>query len=86
MKELYSATETSEVLRVSLSTVRSWIHRGRLPVIKLGRRIMVRKVVIDEILKYGLEAVEKPCEPRSPKGNPGLSRFLRMQRTDSQLI
>ena len=53
---------------ISLSTVRSWIHQGRLPAIKLGRRIMVRKVVIDEILKYGLEAVEKPFEPRSLKG------------------
>ncbi|MDP6465888.1 MAG: helix-turn-helix domain-containing protein [Deltaproteobacteria bacterium] len=68
MKELYSATETSEVLSVSPSTVRSWIHQGRLPVIRLGRRVMVRKVVIDEILKNGLEAVEKPCEPISLKG------------------
>jgi len=68
MKELYSATETSEVLSVSLSTVRSWIHQGRLPVIRLGRRVMVRKVVIDEILKYGLESVGKLCESRSLKG------------------
>ena len=68
MKELYSATETSEVLRVSLSTVRSWIHQGRLPVIRLGSRVMVRKVVIDEILKYGLESVRKSYKPRSLKG------------------
>ena len=80
MKELYSATEAGVGYLFQLSGAGSTRADSRD---LTWKQVMVRKVVIDEILDYGLESVRKSYEPRSLKGKPGLSRFLRMQRTDS---
>ena len=37
------------ILPVSLPTVRSWIFQNKLPVVRLGRKVFVRKVVIEKI-------------------------------------
>ena len=37
------------ILPISLPTVRSWIFQNKLPVVRLGRKVFVRKVVIEKI-------------------------------------
>ena len=37
------------ILTISLPTVRSWIFQNKLPVVRLGRKVFVRKVVIEKI-------------------------------------
>jgi excisionase family DNA binding protein len=48
-----------ERLPVSLATVRSWIFQGKLPVVKIGRMVFIRKEVLEKIEMEGLEAVSK---------------------------
>jgi len=56
-KKLYTVKEASEQLRLSVYTLRMWIHSNRLPVIRLVRRVMIKISTIEEILEKGTEAV-----------------------------
>ena len=48
-----------ERIPVSLATVRAWIFQGKLPVIRIGRMVFVRKEVLEKIENGGLEAVSE---------------------------
>ena len=37
------------ILTISLPTVRSWIFQNKLPVVRLGHKVFVRKVVIEKM-------------------------------------
>ena len=54
---LISAMLVPERIPVSLPTVRSWIFQGKLPVVKIGRMVFIRKEVLEKIEMEGLEAV-----------------------------
>ena len=58
---LISAMLVPERIPVSLATVRSWIFQGKLPVVKIGRMVFIRKEVLEKIEMEGLEAaIENP--------------------------
>ena len=54
---LIPAMLVPERLPVSLATVRSWIFQGKLPVVKIGRMVFIRKEVLEKIEIEGLAAV-----------------------------
>ena len=54
---LISAMLVPERIPVSLVTVRSWIFQGKLPVVKIGRMVFIRKEVLEKIEMEGLESV-----------------------------
>jgi excisionase family DNA binding protein len=58
--ELITVQETARMLKVSPLTVRRYIADGRLPAVKVGRSVRVRKEVLDQLIK--------PVEPKAPKG------------------
>ena len=62
METLHDTKQTSEMLNISEGTVRQWIHFKRLPIVRLGRRVMVKKSTIEKILNGGLVAVESEQE------------------------
>ena len=45
-----------ERIPVSLATVRAWIFQGKLPVVRIGRLVFIRKKVLEEIEMGGFEA------------------------------
>ena len=51
------ANLVSERLPVFLTTVMSWIFQGKLPVVKIGRMVFIRKEVLEKIEMEGLESV-----------------------------
>jgi hypothetical protein len=58
---LIPAMLVPERIPVSLATVRSWIFQGKLPVVKIGRMVFIRKEVLEKIEMEGLEAaIENP--------------------------
>ena len=58
---LIPAMLVPERITVSLATVRSWIFQGKLPVVKIGRMVFIRKEVLEKIEMEGLEAaIENP--------------------------
>ena len=54
---LIPAMLVPEKIPVSLATVRSWIFQGKLPVVKIGRMVFIRKEVLEKIEMEGLESV-----------------------------
>ena len=54
---LIPAMLVPERITVSLATVRSWIFQGKLPVVKIGRMVFIRKEVLEKIEMEGLESV-----------------------------
>ena len=67
MEKLFTADEVREVLKVKMPTIRSWIHQGKLPVIKAGRSVRVRETVLIKIIEEGLEAVNEESGSSSIK-------------------
>ena len=55
--DLIPAKEIPDLLPISLPTVRSWIFQQRLPVVRLGRKVFVKREVLERIQAEGLEAV-----------------------------
>ena len=51
-----------EIIPVSLPTVRSWIFQGKLPVVRIGRKVFIRREVLEKIEKEGLQfTIENPA-------------------------
>ena len=46
-----------EKIPVSLPTVRAWILQKKLPVVRVGRKVFIRREVLEKIEMEGLEAV-----------------------------
>ena len=67
MEKLFTADEVREALKVKMPTIRSWIHQGKLPVIKAGRSVRVRETVLIKIIEEGLESVNEESGSRSIK-------------------
>ena len=58
MEKLFTADEVREALKVKMPTIRSWIHQGRLPVVRAGRIVRIRESVLTKIIEEGLDAVK----------------------------
>ena len=55
--KLIPAENIPEYLPVKKPTIRSWIMQNKLPVIRLGRRVFIKRNVIERILDEGLSSV-----------------------------
>lgn len=47
-KEILTLNEAAELLRVSYSTLRNWIKRGKIPVLNEGRTYRIKKSDIEK--------------------------------------
>jgi len=60
MPELLSLKEGAKELKLSIHTLRAWIYQKRLPHVRLGRRVLLRKQDLEELVnKSVVEAQEK---------------------------
>lgn len=49
-QELLTINETAGVLRLQASTIRAWILHRRIPFVRLGRRVFVRRSDCDQLI------------------------------------
>ena len=54
---LIPVMQIPEKIPVSLPTVRAWIFQKKLPVVRVGRKVFIRREVLEKIEMEGLEAV-----------------------------
>ena len=52
---LVTVPEAAKLLRLQPSTIRKWLHERRLPRVKLGRRIVLRRSDLEELVERGHE-------------------------------
>lgn len=57
--ELFTVAEVATILKLNEQTIRTWIDAGDLPALRIGRRIRIRRDVLQRILTDGLQ-------PRNP--------------------
>ena len=53
---LIPVMQIPERIPVSLPTVRAWIFQKKLPVVRVGRKVFIRREVLEKIEIEGLEA------------------------------
>ena len=51
--EYLTVSEIAERLRLNQQTVRNWIDQGKLPAVRVGRRVRVRRVDLERVLAQG---------------------------------
>jgi excisionase family DNA binding protein len=49
-RHTYSVREVAELLGVSAKTVRREVRRGSIPVIRVGRRVLIPRFIVDKRL------------------------------------
>ena len=52
---LIPVMQIPERIPVSLATVRAWIFQKKLPVVRVGRKVFIRREVLEKIEMEGLE-------------------------------
>ena len=58
---LIPVMQIPERIPVSLPTVRAWIFQKKLSVVRVGRKVFIRREVLEKIEMEGLEAaIENP--------------------------
>ena len=55
--KLIPVQQIPEYLPIKMPTIRSWIMQKKLPVIRLGKRVFIKREVIERIQEEGLSAV-----------------------------
>lgn len=48
-----TVSEVAKLVKVTSKTVRQWIRAGRLPAIRVGRTIRVRREALEAVLRAG---------------------------------
>jgi excisionase family DNA binding protein len=52
--ELLTLPEAAPLLRLKVSTLRAWILRRKLPYVKLGARVLIRRSDVDALIAASL--------------------------------
>jgi excisionase family DNA binding protein len=50
-QELLTVIEAAKMLRLQDSTIRAWIWKRKMPFVRLGRRVFVRKADCDALIR-----------------------------------
>jgi excisionase family DNA binding protein len=58
-QNLLTVPEASEILRLKPSTVRSWLHKRKVPFVKLGGRVFLRMADLQALIESGF----RPASP-----------------------
>lgn len=53
VERVYSVAEAANTLKLSPHTIRAWFRSGRLPGIKLGRRVVFAEKDLQELVDRG---------------------------------
>lgn len=51
--ELLTVAQTAGMLALCQQTIRNWIDEGAMPAVRVGRRVLVKRVDIDRIVAEG---------------------------------
>jgi excisionase family DNA binding protein len=61
--ELFTVEEVASILKLNQQTVRNFIDDGHLPAVRIGRRVRIRRVVLEDVLEHGLKIEGEESEP-----------------------
>lgn len=53
-EELFTVVEAARILKVSVHGLRHAVSDGRLPVTRIGSRVLVRRSTLDDLIEHGM--------------------------------
>jgi excisionase family DNA binding protein len=59
MQELLNLKEGAQELRLSIHTLRAWVFQKRLPVVRLGRRVLLRREDLENLINKNFVEARK---------------------------
>lgn len=59
MDKLLNIPEGAKLLRLSPNTLRAWIFQKRVPIVRLGRRVLFREADLEKMIQNGLQEVKE---------------------------
>jgi len=65
---LLSVEEAAKYLGLQASTLRRWLYERRIPSVKLGRRVLLRQEVLDDLIRKGERPAMRPCGREARRG------------------
>jgi len=69
--ELLTVPEIAAELKLNQQTIRNWIDQGKLPALRMGRRVRVRREDFDALLAQSATVPERPDSTREAKTDAG---------------
>jgi excisionase family DNA binding protein len=58
--EFLTVAEVAQKLRLSQATIRNWLDEGRLPHVRIGRRVRIVRADLDRFMELGYSGGVKP--------------------------
>jgi excisionase family DNA binding protein len=58
--DVMTKKQASQYLKISLATLERWMAAERVPVVKLGRRVLFRKESLDALLRQHERPAKRP--------------------------
>ena len=66
--DVYTCQQVCERLQISLPTLERLIRRSKLPIVKVGRRVLIRRQAFEELLRQREEQYEASTLGAEPLG------------------
>jgi excisionase family DNA binding protein len=64
--EFLTVAEVAQTLRLSQATIRKWLDDGRLPHVRIGRRVRIVRADLDRFMELGYSRRANPdADPRA---------------------
>jgi excisionase family DNA binding protein len=60
--EFLTVAEVAAILKLNQQTIRNWLEEGRLPAVRVGRRVRVLRRDLDELIADA-EAASRTAQP-----------------------
>jgi len=55
MEKLLTVPEAAEALRVSINTIRAWVFQRKIPVIRVGRKLVFKESDLIKVVEKGFQ-------------------------------
>lgn len=59
-EEFLTVADVASLLKLNQQTVRNWIEQGRLPALRVGRRVRVRRSDLEVMVEQGSTSTRPP--------------------------
>ena len=69
-----TVADVAGLLKINQQTVRNWIDQGRLPAVRVGRRVRIKQSDLDRIVQAGYQGGTAPA-PASKLAGPSADDF-----------
>lgn len=72
--DLLTIPETASILRLQVSTIRAWLLQRKLPHVKLGRRVFLRRGDTDLLIEAGIVPGKPSALCDATRSNRGVGK------------